>query len=326
MNDRAKGCFKGGCIGCLAVTGLSVGMILLVGAVQISTDWGDPTPEKRNLERPLPEVPGAPDGQEQPPITLGPLPERPERRGDVAGGRLELDLQMGEFFIVPGPPGEPIRVQADYDSNAFELRENFEQHDDGGWIYKVRFASRGGFLGMMMRGGVQGGDNRVTITVPRGHPLDVVGTIGMGESEIDLGGLWVREVDLEVGMGDHFLEFRQPTPYPVDSFRVEGSMGNLELRGLGRASPKTVTVEHSMGEVFVDLEGDWRTDGEIAVDFGMGRCRLWLPENARIRVDRASVSMGDRRLDLGDDAQLPAEAPTLALKLSGSMGELDVRR
>ncbi len=330
---KGRGCFKFGCFGCLMLLAISVGLVLLVGAIQLTTDGGDPMPEQRNVEHalpPAPPIPGFPltpeaptGGGELPSIAVAPLPADFDP-SEVRAGVLELDLSVGDFIIQPGPPGQPIRVEADYDTNAFELSETFEQESDGTWRYEVGFGMRGGWLGMLMRGGAQG-HNRVTITIPRDQPLDIVGTIGLGQSEVDLGGLWIRNVDLDLGTGDHFLEFREPLRVPMNSFVVDGSMGEVELRGLGDASPQRVRVDHGMGAVLVDLSGRWRNDAEVRVEFSMGECKLWLPEgDVNIDLDRASVSMGEKNVKIGDRPNVSG-APTLSLNLSGSMGELVVK-
>ncbi len=322
--SKLPGCFKYGCFGCLGLFALSVGFVLLIGAIQLTTDIEEPSPEQTEASHELPELPEAYGGQDQPEIPeILPLPEEIVPP-DVAPGRLVLDLSMGEFTIRPGPAGEPLRVEADYDSNAFQLSEEFTQNEDGNWTYEVGFGSKGGWLGLLFRGGGEGGHNRVEITIPRGYPLEVVGKIGMGESEIDLGGLWVSRVDLDLSAGDHFLEFREPLPYPMEDFRINSSMGNLEVRSLGAASPSVVNVKHGMGEMLLDLEGEWRGDAEVRADFSMGACRVWLPDGVRVEIDRASVALGERRIDRADYSNLPEDAPTIKLRVSGSMGELRI--
>lgn len=272
----------------------------------------------------MPEAPPrAPGSGELPEILLAPLPADFDP-STVRAGRLELDLRKGEFIVQPGPAGEPIKVESDYDTNAFTLAETYDQRDDGTWYYKISFDSKSGWLGLLMRGGTHS-SNRVTITVPRDQPMDIVGTIGMGESEVDLGGLWLREVDLELGTGDHFLELTEPLRVPMDRFAIDGSMGSVELRSIGDASPRSVRVNHGMGELLVDLAGKWRNDATIDVDFSMGECKLWLPEAVNIDVARARVSMGERRVKLQEREEMPG-APTLTLNLSGSMGELSVKQ
>lgn len=329
MSKKSKfpGCFKFGCFGCLSLFALGVGLILLAGAIQFSMSDEVPNPQESEASHRLPAAPDLPayaaDRPEVPkilPIDGG--AEAPEFEG---GGTLILDLRMGEFTIQPGPADQPIQVEADYDSNAFNLVEEYVENDDGTWTYDVKFGSKGGFFGALFRG-VDTNRNRVTITIPRGHPVEIRGEVGMGESETDLGGLWVRRVDLEYGAGDHFLEFREPLPYPMEDFKVDGSMGSLEIRTLGEASPRKVTVKHSMGELLVDLEGPWRRDAEVDVSFSMGECRLWMPREARLEIARASIGLGEKRIEQQDVDALPPDAPTVTLKISASMGEIRIEK
>ena len=329
---QIPGCLKYGCVGCLSVVALGVLGIFLVSAIHLTTDPEDPRPEQRQVERLLPAV----DGPRPSPATdrpqIGevlPLPELEEFPQDgtigevAAAGRVVLDLKMGEFIIRPGPADEPIRIDADYDAGSFELTEELTSDDDGGWTYEVGFGSKRGWLGLVLGGGRHEIDNRIEITIPRGHPIDLVGSVGMGEFEADLGGLWVRRVDVELGLGDHFVEFRDPLPYPMESFRAESSMGSVEVRSLGDASPGSVEMDHSMGELFVDLKGAWQGDAEVDIDFSMGQCRVWLPEDARVEIERSSVNLGESSID-HPRKDPPDDAPTLTLRVSGGMGEAEI--
>ncbi len=330
---QVPGCLKYGCVGCLSVMALSVGGIFLISAIHLTSDPEDPRPEQRQVERLLPgsstsstaqpvRSPATDQPQMGEVLPLPELEEFPQESGSETPGRVVLNLKMGEFIIRPGPADEPIRIDADYDAGSFELTEELTALDDD-WTYEVNFDSKRGFLGLIFGGGRHDIDNRIEITIPRGHPIELVGEIGMGELEADLGGLWVRRVDVELGMGDHFVEFSDPLPYPMESFRAESSMGSVEVRSLGDASPSTVDVSHSMGEVLLDLTGAWQDDAEIEVDFSMGECRVWLPEDVRVDVEQASVGLGESSIDR-PRTDPPEDAPTLTLRVNGSMGEADI--
>ncbi len=330
--SRSKGCFKFGCFGCLAVFALFVGVLLLIGAIQLAMGDQDPNPQTQEASHDLPAAPELPvlpeltefPGGDQPDVPeILPLPEGVEPPEIENAGTIVLDLSMGDFEIRPGPAGEPIKVEADYDINAFKLVEDFTEDADGNWTYEISFNGKGGLLGMLFRGGGNS-RNRVEVVIPRNHPVAIVGKIGMGESETDLGGLWVQRLDLEFSAGDHFLEFRDPLLFPMEEFLIDSSMGSVEIRSLGEASPAVVNVRHGMGELLVDLEGEWRTDAEIDIDFSMGECKLWLPRNARVDIASASVGLGEKSIDSRRQDDLPADAPLLTLNLSGSMGELRV--
>ncbi len=327
-SGQVPGCLKYGCVGCLSVMALGVGGIFLVSAIHLTSDPEDPRPEQQQVERALPVTstvrsPATDQPQIGEVLPLPELDEFPDGENPPATGRVVLNLKMGDFIIRPGPADQPIRIDADYDAGSFELTEELTEGDDGGWTYEVGFGSKRGMFGLLLSGGRHDIDNRIEITIPRGHPIDLVGEVGMGELEADLGGLWVRRVDLELGMGDHFVEFRDPLPYPMDSFRAQASMGNIEIRDLGDASPGSVEVEQSMGSLFIDLKGAWQGDAEVDVEFSMGECRVWLPEDVHVDIERASVGLGETSLDR-PRSDPPEDAPTLTLRLTGSMGEAEV--
>lgn len=329
--SQVPGCLKYGCVGCLSVVAIGVVGVFLVSAIHLTTEPEDPRPEQRQFERPLPVgtslPPGSSPANDRPQIgEVLPLPELsefPQSRDGGPTGRVVLDLQMGDFIIRPGPADEPIRIDADYDAGTFELTEELTPGDDGDWTYEVGFGSKRGWFGLLLGGGRHNVDNRVEITIPRGHRVDLVGRVGMGEFEADLGGLWVRRVDFEFGPGEHFIDFSDPLPYPMESFRTESSMGSVEVRSLGDASPSSVDVDHSMGELFVDLKGAWQGDSEVDVDFSMGECRVWLPEGVHVEIEKASVGLGETSIDRPRD-EPPEDAPTLTLRVKGSMGEADI--
>ncbi len=53
----------------------------------------------------------------------------------------------------------------------------------------MSFGSKRGWLGTIFGAG-SNVNNRIEITIPRGHPIDLVAKARMGELEADLGGLW----------------------------------------------------------------------------------------------------------------------------------------
>ncbi|MEM8963402.1 MAG: hypothetical protein AAGD38_18110 [Acidobacteriota bacterium] len=315
----------------MSIFALLIGISFILGAVQMTVDWGDPRPERVVTDHALPPAPPLPAAESSIPANPdAPTVPRvatfsPELRpAGTVPGRLVLDISMGDFVIEPGPPGEPIRVIADYDANSFVLEESYTPTGDGGWTYDIDFRAKGGWMGLLMRGGVEEGDNEVRIIVPRDQPFVLEGKIGIGKSETDLGGLWVEAVDIAFGTGDHFLEISEPPPFPYEHFFVDAGIGEVEVRNVGAASPARVMVEHGIGELTVDLRGPWQNDATIMLDLGIGEARVLLPQDVFADID-SSVSLGERTVDRRDPSEIPEGAPTLTVEVGGNIGELSVQ-
>lgn len=324
------GCFKIGCFGCLTVFALVLGLVFLTGALQVAFEPGEANPSQERFAHELPAVPGSPrpiaveadpasviaGDQPQLPGVL-PLPEE----NALPRGRIVLDLSVGSFVIQPGPAGQPIQVDADYDSANFELVETFEEEEGGEWIYRLEFGSRRGLLGLLFG---KESDSRIVLTIPEGNPVDILGQIGVGETKADLGGLSLGTLDLELGVGEHFFEFRNPLPVPMESFILDASIGEIEVRRLGDASPHTVDVEHNIGEMLVDLQGAWKRDAEVDLRFNIGEGQVWLPKETRTRVERARVNIGDGPADLSNSEPGHGEGPTIHVRIEGNIGEVQI--
>ena len=128
-------------------------------------------------------------------------------------------------------------------------------------------------------------------------------------------------------MGSHRLGVSDVAPEATERFVIDGSMGDIRVDELGNASPAAVELKHSMGAMEVDLDGQWRGDSRISIDFSMGECQLSIPEEVAVKVERDSVRLGERVMSgLADDSEVPAGAPLLTLDLEGTAGGLTVRR
>ena len=155
-----KTALKFGCLGCLAV----LVFLILMMAIVFGIAWNqvrNEEIERAELTRNL----AAPTG---PIFEDAPLEAPSEFVVSEPAGRVVLDLRNTVFEIRPARPGEPLTVEAKFDSNSYSLTEDFDEAvDEQGWTYEVSFGGRGGFLGLLMRGGVRDGQNRVEIVVPQ---------------------------------------------------------------------------------------------------------------------------------------------------------------
>ena len=341
-SDNRRGCFKFGCFGCLGVVALLIGLPLILGLVGFLMGTPEPRQEQVQLSQPLPEAPAAggpledpstapplaPPGTAAPTDDLGSGDRRILDLGSATlapppAGTIRLDLGMGEFNVLPAAPGEGVRIEGDYDRASFDLEEIFSQDSDGTWEYTIRFENKMSWIRWLW--GNEQIDNEITIFLPRDHPMAVVGEVDTGRSDLELGGLWLTEVDLQLGTGEHDLRFSEPIREPLERLKVDSGMGEINLTGIGNASPARASLEGSFGEFDVDLQGDWRGDSQIAIGFQFGQCRVRLPEAARIDIQRSSMAFGERRLVLPEgQEELPETAPTLALALEGSFGEMRI--
>jgi hypothetical protein len=238
-------------------------------------------------------------------------------------GVVRIDVSECEFEIVPGEPGEPIRVEADYDAGTYELTESYTASGEFGWTYDVRFGGRRSLLLRLFS--TEDIDNDVRLVIPPGVPFSLEGEIGFGESRLELGGLWMVDVDIDFRAGEHRVSFSEPGPVPARTVRLRGSFGEFDLLALGNASPAETSVSQTAGELTIGLEGAWRNDAAVDVRHRFGEIDFRRPDNARVEIDEASMSFGDMRLWPLESDEADADAPTIRLSVRSTAGEIGTR-
>ena len=245
--------------------------------------------------------------------------------------QLRLDLKEGEFRILPGNPGDGIRIEANYDSGIYALEQEHQSSGAGvegeAGVEKVtiRFYSK---YSKMRRLVTLGGDfeldNRIKIYLPPDIPINLIGTIGMGESRLDLSGLPLTGLDLSLTMGDHEVQFDEPNPLGMEKLHIYTSKGEFTAKGLGNAGFQSATVQGSMGEVTLDLCGEYIRDASVRTRFRMGALRITVPEDIHVNVVPSSVTLGEQHSSVKKGENIPDDAPSLSLQTSMSMGELRI--
>ena len=305
------------CASVFALLIVGAGMVLL-WAVSTAASLGEPTAEAVTraiavVESPVLETPGAE------PSTGGPL-------------RVSVELQDGTFDIRPGPPGTDVTVEGDYTTPYYELVAEHRTDPDGQRTIRIGLRPTRSLLVRLvaaLRSHGDGVHNDLTVTLPEGVALELVLSLRAGETRTDLGGLTLVDLEADLSMGNHRLDFSRPLAQPLPRVRVRGRMGDVHLEHLGNARALEFRTSSRMGNFNVDFGGDWpaETVSELVFDHSMGELRLNVPEAVAIAADSESLAR------FGDTGSLEAvkgaddpEAPLIRLKVSTTMGETRVRR
>src|SRR5262245_10969833 len=315
------GLFAG--IGCFSfVALLVVGFAIAVFyAKSTFADLGDTTPKQ--VERTIAI-------QAQPPTAEAPLPgTKPAAPTANEPMQLQVELQEGSFDIKPGEPNGRVQVEGRFSEALYELTQRTETQN-GKARTTIRFRSKAPMWARMLAG--MGNDDsnrpRLTLLIPPAVPIELSLNVSMGESRIDLGGLTLSDLGLDLSMGNHEVDFRKPVVDGVTRLRLNARMGNVRVANLGNARAKSVDASGSMGNLTADLGGDWRPGSEAELSFtqSMGEVRVNVPTKVRLEADVRDAE-GQKHDVPGDDAETKdPKAPMIKMRVSSSMGQARVTR
>ena len=152
-----------------------------------------------------------------------------------------------------------------------------------------------------------------------------------GESRVELGGLTLTDLDVDLSKGDFKLSFDEPLAAPLPSMALSMQMGDGRASGLGNARASDITVDTGMGDFRLSLTGAWpaNSDNRLTVDHSMGDLTLTIPDSVHVAEDSSSMVIfggSSGRLKDDRDAQIAEDAATLHLDVNTSMGGVNVRR
>ena len=296
---------------------LTVGAVGFVWATATANRIGEATPEP--ISRTIAVADRSADGRDR-------------VVGADGATRLDIELEEGTFEIRPGAAGTDVTVEGAYAKGYYELiEERTPASDRDGPRTLIQLRPSHGFLVRLVGGAMNGASelNDLTVTIPRDLPIALTLRLRAGESRIDLGGLNLTELEADLSMGSHRLDFSEPLANELRQVRLDGRMGEVRLEHLGNAQALEFEATSRMGSFSADLGGEWdrETVPELSFRMLMGELRLDIPSSVRVAADSQSLALlgESSQFHRGDESIDPA-SPTVRLNVSTTMGETRVSR
>jgi hypothetical protein len=306
MSEKEAGQRSWRRIGCWSIA-VVVGLALVTAATLVGVVYLQIQNESQEARTAVQEVPRV--GSQTEGSSADPPPAPPT-------GRIELKISFARLIVSPAEAGDSIRLDTEYDPRYYELHQEREELSGGGWLYRVRFEpghslmarlrvqavampKRISLLEML---GVQTQPPTVHLSLPPDVPLQVAGEVDGSFAAMELGRLWLDEVDLQVEKGAVAVSFHEPLRTPMSSLTLVGDQGSIQAVGLGNASPETSLFQQNLGELDLDLRGSWARDADIDVQAYLAIGTVWLPDDLPVdglegRLFRSSPPTADEVAD-----------------------------
>jgi hypothetical protein len=212
-------------------------------------------------------------------LDVGPLQEKEESipLDDVGSATIEILFGTGELAIAAGSSEQLFSGHFAYNVEQWEPEITYK---DGGltvqqgnsedvWVWPSGDTPR----------------NEWDLELSPEILLDLNIKAGAGEGELDLTGLQLEGLSMDLGAGDFAVRFDEPSETKISRFTVNTGAAKLEIAGIGNASPEEMIVRGGVGDVTVDLTGNWARSADIRVTAGVGALTLRLPADVGVRVD-----------------------------------------
>ncbi|MBN1976570.1 MAG: hypothetical protein JW918_04135 [Anaerolineae bacterium] len=214
-----------------------------------------------------------------PTLEVGELQEKEESIPLDGAGSVAVDILFGagELEIASGDPDQLFSGRFLYNVAEWEPEVAYSdgklsiQQGDGdeSWGWPSKEAAR----------------NEWELAFSPEVPLEMDIKTGAGQGELDLTGLQLEKLDIDLGAGDFSIQFNAPNRAEMSRFTLDVGAADLEITGVGNASPEDMIVQGGTGKITLDLTGDWANSADIEVTSGVGQLDLRLPDDVGVRVE-----------------------------------------
>lgn len=253
---------------------------------------------------------------------------------EMSGQRaLRLDLAGARYVISTVPGSGDVVIDSSEAEGPFDVKKKVVVRKSGLTVEKIhcqgtrrRLHSRSEDVDDS-----KGYWETIRVMIPRDRAVDLDLVVHRGESEIDLGGMSLTGLRIELLSGDHALRVTEPIRGTLDRVSARASRGDFHMSGLANIRAREFLFSGSAGDFDLDFDGDWREDVDpiIRLHASMGDLTVGIPDDVRLLQDSSSRAfMGDSAKGAVKKAKRSGgeDGPALLLKMRMTMGDTSLRR
>jgi hypothetical protein len=137
---------------------------------------------------------------------------------------------------------------------------------------------------MRFTGRSDGEQGHLQVELSRAAPIALALDLGAVQADLDLTGLRLSSVHVESGASDARIRFDSLNATRMSSLEV--SLGAASFRGerLANANTPSIRVDAGVGNIELDMGGQWTQDVELHVEVALGIVTIHVPTDVAVRV------------------------------------------
>ena len=190
---------------------------------------------------------------------------------------VEADLGGGQFNVQAKDMSEAALVDIEYDDRRVDYEVDYRVRRSGGYLTLESTTRRGKDLDT---------DRNVwDVTLSTRYPVEMHMEFGACAAEMDLGGIPIEELTLEVGAASGVIEFSSANPTRLRDLNIDAGASSLEVESLGNARFDEMSFEGGVGSFDLDFRGSYEGESEAHIEIGLGSADIIIPSGLAVRVE-----------------------------------------
>jgi len=202
-----------------------------------------------------------------------------------------VSLGAGQFDITTEKMDDIARARVEYDPRRIEVFAEYEKRGSVGFLefesdqHRIR--------------DIDNDSNLWDIVLSDRYPTEMEINIGACRSEIDLSGLPLKLLSLDVGAAEGRIIFGRPNPIEADEIIINAGAASFSADKLGNAAFRRLTFEGGVGSFELDFSGEYKTRARARISIGLGSATIIIPRDLPVRVEADDGFLSSVEIDDG---------------------------
>jgi len=190
---------------------------------------------------------------------------------------VEIDFVAGELLIRGEDIPEAAELKIHYTPRWVDYDVDYKKKGNTGHLYLESELRRSRYD--------RKAENEWDLVLSTRYPMELSLDVGACEAEMDLGGLRLTELDIEIGATSGTIDFSEVNPERMRELSIEVGASSLEIHNLGNANFERMIFEGGAASCEFDFHGDFRGQSEVELEIGLGSVDVTVPRALAIRVE-----------------------------------------
>ena len=259
----------------------------------------------------------------------GQLERATEKVNVTQAKSIEIDgeLGCGKFRITVDSITEAALFDIKYDERS--VRYDVDYYEKGNKGFLTFESDQRNYINM------DSDENRWDIVLSNKYESSLNLDIGACEAKIDLGGIPLKKLSINLGAASGQFDFSKPNSIRLEEFKMDAGVSSLNMASIGNANFSRFIFNGGLGSYELDFRGKYKGESEIFIEIGLGSAEIILPADVPVRIESdgdnflSSVDFhGDIPLSIDDDTcesgDFEGAKTRIILHLLVGLGSVDI--
>lgn len=177
-------------------------------------------------------------------------------------------------------------------------------------------------------------DNLWDLTLSSRYNTIIDIDMGACDANLDLGGLRLRGLHMDVGASSGRIDFSEPNHITMEDMDIDVGASSLDIVNLGNAHAERIDFSCGAASCELDFRGDFQGETTLDIDVGVGSADIVVPEGVAVRIigeegwfssiDIHGIELTEIDDDLRESSDFATASKRLVIRLDVGMGSVDI--